>query len=160
MVTTNLDSVTPTLTAVGVFIAAYQVWRGTENTKKRATLDMIMFERGSAELQAALTYVSNLANMSDTVFSVYVPENPEYHIGRQHILRLLNHREFVSASLLNGTLHERMYKDFYYSTMIRNWEHLRGFVFELRKAKNRQTLFQEFEILAKRWQKRPLKVKT
>lgn len=41
--------------------------------------------------------------------------------------------------------------------MVRDWDALETYVAEIRKTRKHPTLFQEFELLAKRWKKNPLK---
>ena len=86
-------------------------------------------------------------------------EKEEHQGDRKHILKVLNQREFVSAGVLGGALHEKMYKDFQYSMLLRDWDNLSGFILELRRVRSAPTAFQEFETLVKKWKKRPLKVK-
>lgn len=150
---------TPILTAIGVFVAAFTVYNNTENAKKRATIDMIMAERNDTVLQNAIARVNELAKQPDLIFSKYVSDDEQDRADRKCILKVLNQREFVSAGVLGGALHENMYKDFAYSMFLRDWENLKGFVYEMRRIRNAPTAFQEFETLARKWKKEPLKVK-
>ena len=150
---------TPILTAIGVFVAAYGVMRNTENAKKRATIDMIMAERNNVPLQEAISRVNEMAKTEGCIFATYMSEKEEHQGDRKHILKVLNQREFVSAGVLGGALHEKMYKDFQYSMLLRDWDNLSGFILELRRVRSAPTAFQEFETLVKKWEKRPLKVK-
>lgn len=73
------------------------------------------------------------------------------------ILAVLNFREFVAAGIREKAFDEAMYKRIQYSVILRDWNSFEGFVRELRKSRNRPTLFQEFQMLAQRWEKAPLK---
>lgn len=151
--------VTPIATAVGVFVAAFNVYKNTENAKKRATIDMIVMERNDKDLQNAITTVNNLSKDPGRILATYVSEDPKDKLTRECILKVLNQREFVSAGVLDGALHKGMYKNFSYSMFLRDWSNLKGFIYELRKIRSAPTAFQEFETLAKKWKKKPLKVK-
>lgn len=151
--------VTPIATAVGVFVASFSVYRNTESAKKRATIDMIVTERNDKPLQDAITKVNELAKDPGKIFATYLSEDAEDKITRQCIFKVLNQREFVSAGVMDGALHKGMYKNFSYSMFLRDWSNLKGFIYELRKTRNAPTAFQEFETLAKEWEKKPLKVK-
>lgn len=151
--------VTPIATAIGVFVAAFSVYRNTESAKKRATIDMIVTERNDKCLQDAITVVNELAKDPGKIFATYVSEEAADKVTRQCIFKVLNQREFVSAGVMNGALHKGMYKNFSYSMFLRDWSNLKGFIYELRKTRSAPTAFQEFETLAKKWEKKPLKVK-
>lgn len=151
---------TPILTAIGVFVAAYGVWRNTDNAKKRATIDMIMAERNNIDLQNAIKRVNELAKQEGCIFSTYCSDDEKHQSDRSDILKVLNHREFVAAGVLGGALHEQIYKSFQYSILKRDWDNLGGFVIELRRLKKAPTVFQEFETLVRKWKKKPLKVKS
>ncbi|STZ08652.1 Uncharacterised protein [Moraxella caprae] len=150
--------ITPILTAIGVFIAAFGVWQNTQNAKKRATIDMIMAERNDKLLQEAIASVNQMAK-EDVIFAIYASDDESNFEKRKHIIKLLNQREFVSAGVLGGALHETMYKNFSYSMFLRDWNNLKSFVYELRQKRKNPTIFQEFELLAIKWQNKPLKTK-
>lgn len=154
-----LQEYTPIVTAIGVAIAAMSIYRNTDNARKRATLDMIVMERNDQPLQDSIRIVNELSKTRGLVFNTYMSDKEEDKQKKTQILRVLNQREFVSAGVLNGALHEKMYKTFSYSMLLRDWCNLRGFIYELREMRNAPTAFQEFETLAKRWKKTPLKEK-
>lgn len=154
-----LQEYTPIVTAIGVIVAAVSIYRNTDNARKRATLDMIVMERNDKELQVSIRKTNELSKTPGLVFNTYISEKEEDKEARQQILRVLNQREFVSGGVLNGALHEKMYKVFSYSMLLRDWCNLRGFIYELREMRNAPTAFQEFETLAKKWKKSPLKEK-
>ncbi|WP_255265285.1 DUF4760 domain-containing protein [Neisseria sicca] len=60
---------------------------------------------------------------------------------------------------MRGAFHEPLFKEFEYSILLRDWNNLNGFIQEIRRKRNSPTAFQEFETLAKKWKKKPLKVK-
>lgn len=160
--------ITPILTAIGVFvtaigvlIAAIGVWISTENAKKRATIDLILAERNDEKLQEAMAKVNEMAKSEDNIFAIYANDNKDEDTAKQraYIIKLLNQREFVSAGVLGGALHEKMYKSSSYSMFLRDWDNLQSFIYELRIKRNKETIFQEFECLAKRWKNKPLKKK-
>ena len=80
-------------------------------------------------------------------------------IRAKDIIEVLNFREFVSVGINTGIIGEKVYKRAYCSVMIRDWKLLKSTIFSIREKQNKQTLFQDFEILAKRWEKSPLKEK-
>lgn len=151
--------ITPILTAIGVFIAAYGIFRNTENAKKRATIDLIIMQRNDESLRAAIKRVNELAKTDGLIFSTYIDDTADSQEDRDHILKVLNQREFVASGVLHGAFHEALFKEFEYSMLLRDWHNLNGFIYEIRRIRNAPTAFQEFETLAKKWKRKPLKVK-
>ena len=85
----------------------------------------------------------------------------EEHAGsdeRRSILNVLNFQEFVAAGIREKAFDEPMYKRIQFSVVTRDWNVCKGFIMELRKSRNRPTLFQEFQWLAERWLADRLKV--
>lgn len=155
-----LQLISPIATVIGVIIAAWSIYTNTQNTKKRGTIDMIVQERNNSELQKAVSRVNQLAKQNkECIYATYISEDEKFAEDRAAILKVLNHREFMSVAILGGALDEKIYKSFQYSMHMRDWNNLSGFVTELRKKKQIDTMFQEFECLAKRWKKKPLKEK-
>lgn len=74
--------ITPILTTIGVFVAAFSIWQSNNSAKKRATIDMLMAERNNALLQDAITEVNELAKKDNNIFAVYVSED-ESHKKKQ-----------------------------------------------------------------------------
>lgn len=81
------------------------------------------------------------------------PESEEY----KAILLSVNTYEFMSSGIREGAFDEATYKRIRYSTVLKDWGALGGFIVEFRRAKKRNTLFQDFEWLHDRWKANPLK---
>ncbi|WP_246828603.1 DUF4760 domain-containing protein, partial [Neisseria sp. HMSC31F04] len=107
--------------------------------------------------QAAIARVNELAKTKDCILAAYTAD--ENKSDRMKIITVLNQREFVCTGLLGGALHEKMYKDFEYSMLLRDWDNLSSFIFEIRRIRSAPTAFQEFEAVARKWKKKPLKTK-
>lgn len=164
MVMTNFSQwvqlLSPIATVIGVIIAACSIYKNTQNAKKRGTIDMIVAENNNSELQKAISRVNQLAkDDKDCIFAAYISEDEKLAEDRAAILKVLNHREFMSVAILGGALDEKIYKSFQYSMHMRDWNNLSGFVNELRKKKQIDTIFQEFECLSQKWKEKPLKEK-
>lgn len=72
------------------------------------------------------------------------------------ISRVLSYHEYIATGISEEAFDENVYKRMAYSTCVRDWERLKGFIHELRVTENMPTLFQEFESLAKKWKDNPL----
>ena len=71
------------------------------------------------------------------------------------ILLVLNSREFIAGGIREGAFDEKTYKRLQCQVFLRDWRAMEGYVSEFRRTRDRPTLFQEFEWLAKRWQADP-----
>jgi hypothetical protein len=89
-------------------------------------------------------------------FARFLPDpiSPEY----KAILLTINTYEFIGVGIRAGALNEEIYKRLRWSMVIRDWEAFEGFIAEFRKQHERDSFFQEFEWLYRRWKNSPLAV--
>jgi len=79
------------------------------------------------------------------------------------IMKIINTHEFICGGILEKAYDEDLYKRMRCSVVIRDWNALSGFVQEFRKSRKNQTnvdektFFQDFETVADRWIRNPLK---
>lgn len=73
------------------------------------------------------------------------------------LLILLNKYEFTAQGIRNAAFEEKIYKSMQYSTIMRIWKRSKPLIEEIRRIEEIETIYQEFEWLAKRWEKKPLK---
>lgn len=134
----------------GVAVIYYNGKQG----RMRATIDLIMHQKSDASLLEAVTFVYRLQGES-VQFSSYAnkPDSKEL----QCILKVLNNHEFIAAGIHQKTFDEDMYKNMQYSNVLKVWNASAGIVAEIRHKNGIETLFQEFERLAVRWKKFPIK---
>ena len=118
-------------------------------------IDIVIQQKQDEELQAARRYVLAMHEKNVENFASYLLDRESEPC--KHILRVLNNYEFIAAGIRESALDEEIYKRVQYSVCIKDWDALSGFVMEFRRNTQRPTLFQEFEFLAKRWKKDPLK---
>lgn len=69
----------------------------------------------------------------------------------------LNAYEFVATGIREGAFDEATFKRLRHSVLVRDWYAWETFVGEFRKTRNQPTVYKEFEWLAKKWIKSPLK---
>jgi hypothetical protein len=138
-------------------VAGVAIHQNLSTARRRATIDIVMHEKGTNQvlISARATVLDLHENKAEcTKFAL------QAHIHSDEakaILAVLNFREFVAAGIREKAFDEAMYKRIQYSVILRDWNSFEGFIRELRKARNRPTLFQEFQMLAQRWQNAPLK---
>ena len=124
------------------------------DNKRRAIIDLVIQQKQDPELQEAKRLVLSMHDdkASNAAHHLTDRNSPEY----KAILRVLNQYEFIAAGIKESALDEEIFKRVQYSVCVKDWELLSGFVMEFRRQSARNTLFQEFEHLAKRWKKKPL----
>ena len=76
---------------------------------------------------------------------------------RKEILRVLNNQEFIAVGIRMKAFDEKVYKQMQCTNVLRLWDAAQGFIQELRTADGKKTIFQDFERLACRWEKMPIK---
>lgn len=148
------------ITAGAIFvsglIAAIAIYHNLSTARRRATIDIVMHEKGiNVALMDARATVLDLhekkAECTKFALQEFIASKEA-----QAILTVLNFREFVAAGIREKAFDEEMYKRIQYSVIVRDWNSFEGFIRELRKARDRPTLFQEFQLLAERWIRKPL----
>jgi hypothetical protein len=138
-------------------IAGIAIHHNLSTARRRATIDVVMHEKG--------TNIA-LLNARDIVLELHEKKvdctqfaSPDQISSKEAVAirAVLNFREFVAAGIREKAFDEQMYKRVQYSVIVRDWDSFEGFIRELRKTRNRPTLFQEFQLLAERWRAKPLK---
>lgn len=130
--------------AVGVMIYNAQIAR------RRATVDLIMNSRQNESFSKARKVVLNFQE-DGTQFSKFALAENAQTDENQCVLVVLNFNEFVAVGIRENAFDEKTYKRLRKTRYIRDWETLETYVAEFRKSRKSNTLFSEFEWLAKRW---------
>lgn len=138
------------LSAIG---AVSVVWHNGHLAKKRAIIDLLIQQKSNKDLIGAIQKVYKLADEGNHLSQLVSNDSDE----RRAILTALNNIEFIAAGMRMGAFDEKTYKQMQYSNVIKLWALSSGFIHELRKIDGIDTLFQDFEKLAKKWEKAPIK---
>lgn len=123
--------------------------------RQRATIDLVVQQRRDPELEAAKLLIRNLHENNTTNFAKFLEDRASREF--MAILKVLNNYEFIAAAVRQGALDETLFKRMQYTVVLKAWEALRPFVFELRKQDKHVTLFQELQRMAEKWIEHPLK---
>lgn len=137
--------------------ASLVMWHNGSVARRRATVDLIMDLKSDEKLVKAIDNVYQLA-AKNVKFSQYADQHDSQE--KKDILLVLNNHEFIALGIRKGLFDEKVYKGLQCSNVIKLWKSSASLIEEIRQAAgDKRTLFQEFEWLANRWQKKPLKVK-
>lgn len=118
--------------------------------RQRATIDLLLMQRTDQNLIDAKKAVG-VIHKSGAGFTPLACADKAQDPARNQILAIINNYEFISLGIREGALDEDIYKRAVYSQVMRDWDAMTAFIMELRQQNKITTLFQEFELLAKRW---------
>lgn len=141
--------------AVSAIAAIWIILANTKQEKRRATIDLVLEQKRDATLKAARSALTKMHEAGEKNLSKYLddPECDQY----KAILLVLNTHEFVASGIREGAFDEATYKRIRFSTLRKDWDALCAFVLEFRRVRGSRTLFQDFQWLNGRWEKKPLK---
>lgn len=138
------------LSAIGAIAVIY--YNGKQ-ARVSALVAILTQQQSNQELLLANKLVNEL-HESGGVWAQHMGKtSPE----RAAILKVLNNAEFIAVGVRMKAFDEGVYKEIHCSTVLRLWSSSCGFIHELRNRTGKTTLFQDFERLATRWAKSPIK---
>ena len=139
-------------------MAVLAILHNGKMSRKRTTIDVLLQENQDETLRNAKFEVFNMANDPRNEFvNIYFKEKEKQSECYKNITMLLNRYEFIAQSIRNKAFEEKIYKQMQYTSITEMWDRLCPLVHEIRRQKNNKTFYQEFEWLACRWKKKPLK---
>lgn len=124
-----------------------------KQARTRALIDMLMHHKSDKDLVEATRRVYALHSNGGRL-SHHVDKDSD---ERKDILKVLNTQEFIAAGVRMKAFDEKVYKEMQCTNVLRLWSAAKGFITELRESDKRPTIFQDFERLATRWEKDPIK---
>lgn len=129
------------------------IYYNGKQARLRALIDLIVHQKTDQELAEAARLVNALHGSGQPWTAHLDPHCDE----RKAILRLLNNQEFIAVGVRMKAFDEEAYKQMQYTNVLRLWDASKGFIEEIRRERKKDTLFQDFECLALRWKKKPIK---
>lgn len=143
---------------LSAIMAVFAILHNGIMARKRTTIDVLLQENQDQQLIDAKFTVFNLANDPKNSFvQIYFKEKEEQTDTYKKITMLLNRYGFIAQSIRNKAFEEKIYKQMQYTNITRMWERVCPLIYEIRQQQNSQTFYQEFEWLAKRWMRKPLR---
>jgi hypothetical protein len=135
--------------------ALYSIHRNTVINRRRATVDLVLHQKNDTDLKAANELVNPLLN--DQNITKYSNKEHMKSDEAKAIFTVLNNYEFIATGIKEKTFDLALYKRMKYGMVMRDWDEFRPFIYDVRNTRNRPTIYQEFEWLAKEFKKDPLK---
>lgn len=129
------------------------IYFNSRQARRRATIDLILHQKGDAVLLENTRIVWELAEKNGT-FAQLAKETSSAEC--KAVLKVLNNHEFVALGIRMNAFDQKIYKMSQYSNVMKVWNASDGFIRELRCLEGKHTLFQELEWLANQWDNKPI----
>jgi anti-sigma-K factor RskA len=133
--------------------AIYVIYHNGKLAKQRALIDLIIQQKADENLIAATRRVYDLQDSGNHLSSLVGTDSDD----RKLVLKVINNQEFIAVGIRLGAFDEKVYKQLQFNNVNKLWSATSGFIHEIRKIDQKLTLFQDFECLAVRWSKTPIK---
>ena len=155
--TSQIQTLAIIISAVAAIVL---IWHNGKVAKSRAMIDLITAQKTDKDLVSASNLVYRLAREEPGSLGSYVKDSEDEEVRkiRSAILLVLNNQEFIAVGIRLKAFDENVYKQLQYSNVITIWQATSSFIYAARKLHNKPTIFQDFEKLATRWNKKPIKV--
>lgn len=135
--------------------AAFSVIRDSRRTaKRRGTMDLILHQQSDAELVASRAAFNDIKG-GNVRPSSYGKADKKGSDEFETIRKVLNIHELTAVAIIEGVIDERVYRRWYNSTIINDYEAMKDFLAEARRTYSNPCAFCEFQKLAKRWKDDP-----
>lgn len=137
---------------VGVSVAIVSMLVVRQTAKRKQSADLLFASRADKELMAGLRCLSQLHNNPSANIRTYADKSQSGTEEAKSIRYVLNHWEYVSVGIQAGIYDESMLWNASHGTVTSLHRHARPFIDALRESSGRQTIYQEIQWLAERWE--------
>lgn len=137
-------------------IAVVSVLYARATAKKQQSADLLLQSRTDAELVNAMRCISAMHDRGDGSIRELASKNPADKDMANSVRYVLNHWEYVSVGVQSGIYDEGMLRNASFNTVVQLHKSVRPFIDNLRGITGRNTIYQEFQWLAERWERKGL----
>lgn len=141
---------------LGVVVAVVSVVSARAIARKKQSADLLFDSRNDKELVEGMRLVSQLHEDTSVNMRCFAAKDKGGTTEAKAIRYVLNHYEYISVGIQAGIYDEQMLKEGSYNTVVRLYQRAKPFIEAVREVNNRETIYQEFQWLAKRWEETPL----
>lgn len=152
------DAFRSLLVLVGVIVAVVSIHAQRAIARKKQTADLLFASRSDDKLQSGYRYIGeySTANTKNIVALADADAQSEHADDVRYVL---NHFETVSVGIDAGIYDESMLKRCWCGIVLQTYERTQPLIAALRCKQQRETILREFEALATRWKKYPLRLR-
>lgn len=143
---------------VGVIVAVASVLTSRSIARKKQSADVLFAMRKDEEMLDGLTCIAKNHNAPDINMRSFAKSENFDSEDSIKIRYVLNNYETISVGIQLGIYDEEMFKRVMYGSLVKAYDRVLPLINAVREEKKRDTIFTEFEWLAKRWKDNPLKV--
>lgn len=155
-----LQTLSVAVAAIALFFNANQLkalrTQNSQNEKKarqRATIDLALHEKVDVQYLDCKKKFILLRDTPGNNFTQYACDILGHKDQNDIIFAYLNHYEFLACGIFEEALDGEIYKRMRKTSVINDWNALKPYIYELRKQRNNQKLYCEFEKLVHDWEK-------
>jgi len=163
------NNITPIIIGISGFLAScfacWSIYSARSIAQKKAAIDLMERSIENIVLTKATETVRKIHLDSNIEISVFAygkrPDNHEvdgFVRDRDAIRKVLNFQEHMAVGIKNNIYDEKVLKEQRYTSTVELWKMVESFVRKRREITKSDTLYQEFEKLAKDWKKNKLEV--
>lgn len=130
-------------------------------SRMQATIAIVNSFNDDTRLQKKKNHIFKVKNEITKEF-LSLTNSEEDENKKDEIYYVLNRYEFIALGIRTGAFDEEMYKNLQCSNILKLWGHVKPLIELIRQetfidGKPRATFYQEFENLAVKWEKNPIK---
>jgi hypothetical protein len=143
----DIQSGAVVLSAIAAFVL---ILSARNNARKRNTMDLILHHESDRDLIQARTDFNEL-KAGDVKIATYGKPAQRNSKQAETIRKVLNLHELTAVAIEEGVIDERVYRRWFNTTFIKDFEATEAYLAEARKTYGNPKAFCEFERLSRRW---------
>lgn len=144
--------------AVAAFIAIVSILSAREIAKKKNAIDLIIEYRSDHVVRESIRKIAELNQDKNTEIGSFAYEDEGNKEVADKIMLALNYFEMLSVGITQKVYHEHLIKRSMHRTLTQCFISSKPFIENVRRLYSADTIYFEFETLAKKWIDNPLKV--
>ena len=160
-----IGSLGPLFILVSASVALFGIWMASQTARKRATFDMLEKSESTEHYRTSgSTFNDHFEKpMSEAEIDNFISsDQPAGKVLRRSIIDYLNHYEFMSLGVRQRAFHEKTYRKWMRSAVVRDWNRAAPLIQQLRWQWDESTekwiyqerQFEHLERLARRFSRR------
>lgn len=159
---TTLQIISNLIVFIGVLVALCTIIYNVKTAKKTQTANFLFESRQDEHYLESLHVLKKIHRSGKSFRSYVFPcEGMQITEGemeeRRKFQYILNFYERVSVSVREGIYNEQMIKRTSFTTVMETYDIAEPLIKAIREYTGKETIYQEFEWLVKRWKAKPLK---
>lgn len=141
----------------GVVIATVSVATARSIARKKQSADLLFSSRNDTNLQDGCATIGRYHNSDEHNMRSLADREKFYSDDARSVRYVLNHFESLAVGIRAGIYDETMIKECWHGLLVDTFTKTEPLILAIREKKGVPTALQEFEWLAARWKKSPLK---